>query len=53
MHQFEEFTHNGPEYMVGSGETIDLFILLIRPCISYSQRKIESMKPIVVGKAIA
>lgn len=27
-------THNPPEYMAGRGETIDLFILLIRACIS-------------------
>lgn len=31
-------TYNGPEYFVGSGATIDLFILLIRACISFDKK---------------
>lgn len=36
MNDSGNMTYNGPVYMVGSGDTIDLFILLIRPCISCS-----------------
>jgi hypothetical protein len=32
-------TYNAPEYMVGRGATIDLFILLIRACISCSVKQ--------------
>lgn len=34
-------THNAPEYMAGSGATMDLFILLIRACISYAEEEIN------------
>lgn len=30
-------THNAPEYFVGRGATIDLFILLISACMSCSK----------------
>lgn len=34
-------TYKAPEYLVGSGATIDLFILLIRACISCSNNKVK------------
>lgn len=34
----KSMTYNGPEYFVGSGATIDLFILLMSACISYVNR---------------
>ena len=37
-------THNAPEYMVGRGATIDLFILLIRACISCSVKQDRNIK---------
>lgn len=35
-------TYNAPEYTVGRGATIDLFILLIRACMSCIYDKIET-----------
>lgn len=43
-------THNAPVYLVGSGATIDLFILLISACMSWPRNQkvkqpISQLKP--------